>query len=519
VNVLSEEEVAELHSISTDLHSLSRANASITWQQSRLLWLREGDANSKYFHAIMSGRRRRNGISSILVNNNLVEGVPNLREAVLNHFMNHFKAQDIFRPRVDNLQFRRLSVVEGIHLTCPFNVEEVKVAVWDCDSFKSPGPDGVHLGFIKDFWPDLKVDIMRFVSEFHCNGRLSKGINNTFIALIPKIDNPQRLNDFRPIALVGCLYKIIAKVLVNRLRKVMGTVISETQSAFVKDRKILDGILIENEVVDEAVKMKKELLLFKVDFQKAYDFMDWEYLDSVMGRMSFPTLWRKWMKECVCTATASILVNGCPIDEFALKRGLKQGDPISPFIFLIAAEGMNVMMSEAVSQSLFTRYSVGAQHATVLSHLQFVDDTLLLGTKSWANVRALREILTLFEAMSGLKVNFHKSMLVGVNVEESWLGEAASFLSCKIGKIPFLYLGLSIGGDVRRLSFWKPVIDRIKSRLSDWKSKNLSSGGRLILLKFVMSSQPVYALSFFRAPTGIISSIESILIKKKLGWG
>jgi len=233
VNVLSKEEVAELHSISTDLHSLSRANASITWQQSRLLWLREGDANLKYFHAIMSGRRRRNGISSILVDNNLAEDVPNLREAVLNHFMNHFKAQDIFRPRVDNLQFRRLSVVEGVHLTCLFNVEEVKAAVWDCNSFKSPGPDGVHLGLIKDFRPDLKIDIMRFVSKFHRNGRLSKGINSTFIALIPKIDSPQRLNDFRPIALVGCLYKIIAKVLVNRLRKVMGTVISETQSAFV----------------------------------------------------------------------------------------------------------------------------------------------------------------------------------------------------------------------------------------------------------------------------------------------
>ena len=233
MNVLSKEEVAELHSISTDLHSLSRANASITWQQSRLLWLREGDANLKYFHAIMSGRRRRNGISSILVDNNLAEDVPNLREAVLNHFMNHFKAQDIFRPRVDNLQFRRLSVVEGVHLTCLFNVEEVKAAVWDCNSFKSPGPDGVHLGLIKDFRPDLKIDIMRFVSKFHRNGRLSKGINSTFIALIPKIDSPQRLNDFRPIALVGCLYKIIAKVLVNRLRKVMGTVISETQSAFV----------------------------------------------------------------------------------------------------------------------------------------------------------------------------------------------------------------------------------------------------------------------------------------------
>jgi hypothetical protein len=159
------------------------------------------------------------------------------------------------------------------------------------------------------------------------------------------------------------------------------------------------------------------LLLFKVDFEKAYDSVDWGYLDSVMGRLSVPTWWRKWMKECVCTATASILVNGCPTDVFALKRGLRQGDPLSPFLFLITAEGLNAMMSEAVNQNLFVGYSVRAQNASVISHLQFADDTLLLGKKSWANVRALRAILNLFEVVSGLKVNFHKSMLVGVNVE------------------------------------------------------------------------------------------------------
>ncbi|CAJ2673682.1 unnamed protein product [Trifolium pratense] len=381
-------------------------------------------------------------------------------------------------------------------------MDEVKAAVWDCDSYKSPGPDGINFGFIKDFWAEMQGDIMRFISEFHRNGRLTKGLNATFIALIPKVDSPQRLNDFRPISLVGSLYKILAKVLANRLRVVMGSVISESQTAFVKGRQILDGILVANEVVDEARKSKKELLLFKVDFEKAYDSVEWGYLEDVMGRMGFPTLWRKWIKECVSTATASVLVNGSPTDEFPFERGLRQGDPLSPFLFLLAAEGLNVLMEAMVDRNMFTGYSVGNLAQVSVSHLQFADDTLLMGTKSWANVRALRAVLVLFESMSGLRVNFHKSMLVGVNIPDSWLGEAASALCCKVGKIPFLYLGLPIGGDPRRLCFWEPVLDRLKNRLSGWRSRFLSIGGRLVLLKSVLTSLPVYALSFFKAPSG-----------------
>ena len=230
---------------------------------------------------------------------------------------------------------------------------------------------------------------MRFVSEFHHNGKLAKGINSTFIVPIPKVDNPQRLNDFRPISLVGSMYKIIAKLLANQLRLVISSVVSETQSTFVKNCQILDGILIVNEVVDEARKLKKELLLFKVEFEKAYDFVDWGYLDSVMEKMLFPVLWRKWIKECVGTATASVIVNGCPTNEFHLHRGLRQGDPLSPFLFLIATEGLNILMKAMVENNLFTGYTVGKVNHVVVSHLQFADDTLILGNKSWANVRAL----------------------------------------------------------------------------------------------------------------------------------
>jgi hypothetical protein len=149
----------------------------------------------------------------VSVNGVNVEGVQNIREAVYNHFSSHYKSSGTSRPSIDGLQFRQLSYTEAGSLTRLFTLEEVKQAVWDCDSYKSPGPDGVHFRFIKQFWDILKDDFMKFLVEFHRNGKLSKGINYTFIALIPKVSSPQRLNDFRPISLVGSMYKVLARFL------------------------------------------------------------------------------------------------------------------------------------------------------------------------------------------------------------------------------------------------------------------------------------------------------------------
>ncbi|GAU30291.1 hypothetical protein TSUD_385120 [Trifolium subterraneum] len=422
---LDTNEELELHSIQANIVSFSKLQASMFWQKSRVNWLKEGDANSKFFHGLMSSRRQSNTIISLQAIGRVVEGVEEVRWEVFQHFCNHFRKQTVSRPDMQGLSFKTISEDNSVELVKPFLLDEIKAAVWDCDSYKSPGPDGVNIGFFKDFWDLLKVDLLNFFAEFHRNGVLTKGINSTFIALIPKVECPLKVSEFRPIALVSSIYKILAKVLANRLRSVIGNVVGESQTAFIKDRQILDGILIANEVVDDARRGKKDLLLFKVDFEKTYDSVDWGYLDEVMLKMNFPNLWRGWIMECVTTATASVLVNGSPTDEFKLERGLRQGDPLSPFIFLLAAEGFNIMMTAMVSNNLFTPYSIGPRQEVKISHLQFEDDTLLVGNKSWANVRALKAILLLFEATSGLKINFHKSMLFGMNINVTWLHEAA----------------------------------------------------------------------------------------------
>ena len=181
--VLIYEEVEELHGLCDELFYLSRINNSICCQQSRAQGLGEGDANSKFFLAVMSKRKRRNVGSSFLVDCVLVEGVENVRRAVCSHFSSHFQSHLVECPSMKALQFQSLSYRDGVGLVKPFSMEEVKAVVWDCDNLKCPGLDGISFGFIKDFWDILKDDVMRFLVEFHRNGRLTKGINSTFIAL------------------------------------------------------------------------------------------------------------------------------------------------------------------------------------------------------------------------------------------------------------------------------------------------------------------------------------------------
>ena len=201
--------------------------------------------------------------------------------------------------------------------------------MWDCGSDKSPGPDGLNFKFIKSFWHTMKSDILRFLDEFYANGRFPKGCNASFIALIPKKADPQALNDYRPISLIGCVYKIVSKMLTNRLKKVMPFIIDERQSAFIRGRHLLHSVIIANEVEEEAKRSQKPCLVFKVDYEKAYDSVSWEFLKYMLVRLGFYPKWIHWMEGCLSSASVSILVNGSPSAEFTPQRGLRQGDPLA----------------------------------------------------------------------------------------------------------------------------------------------------------------------------------------------
>jgi hypothetical protein len=233
------------------------------------------------------------------------------------------------------------------------------------------------------------------------------------------------------------------------MKKVMDEIISINQTAFVQGRFILDGVTGINEVIDYAKRKKKKCFVFKVDFEKAYDSVDWKFLDYMLRRFGFEDKWRNWIRACVFGGNLSVLVNGCPSNEMNIARGLKQGDPLAPFLFLLVAEGLGGLMKAAVASGLFGGVVVENQMQQV-SRLQYADDSVFIGEACFENIWTLKAILRHYELISGLKVNFFKSSLLGINVEESFLEGAATFLNCKIGSLPMKYLGIPIGANPRK---------------------------------------------------------------------
>ncbi|MCI10933.1 LINE-1 reverse transcriptase like, partial [Trifolium medium] len=245
-------------------------------------WLKEGDSNSKYFHSCVKSRERRNAISCLKVGNRWLESSSEIVEEVTSYFRNHFASSPWRRPKLDGVAFPNISEEENSLLTAPFPLEEIEDAVMNSGGNKSPGPDGFNFEFVKSFWPLLKGEVRILFDQFHGNASIPNGLLSYFIALIPKVARPSSLGEFRPISLLGCLYKLLAKVLAARLAKVMDSVVASTQSAFIKGRNLVDGVMVVNEVIDLARKTGRGCLVLKVDFEKAYDSVEWGFLEYML---------------------------------------------------------------------------------------------------------------------------------------------------------------------------------------------------------------------------------------------
>ncbi|GJS35690.1 RNA-directed DNA polymerase, eukaryota [Tanacetum coccineum] len=339
-------------------------------------------------------------------------------------------------------------------------------------------------------------------------GIFPPGCNSNFIALIPKTQDAKVIKDFRPISLIGSIYKIIAKILANRLSMVISDLINEVQTAFVPNRQILDGPFILNELISWCKHKKINAMIFKIDFEKAFDSVRWDYLDDILKSFGFGDKWRSWIAGCLNSAKGSVLINGSPTSEFRFHRGLKQGDPLSPFLFILVMESLHCSFSRVMEVGLYKGISINNSFS--ISHLFYADDAVFVGEWNISNIKTIVRVLKCFFMASGLKINLSKSKLSGIGVSKKEVDEAAAIVGCSTLIPPFQYLGVKIGAPMSRINSWKEVIDKVSSRLSKWKIKTLSCGGRLTLIKSVLNALPLYYMSLYKAPAAVLNELESI---------
>jgi len=216
-------------------------------------------------------------------------------------------------------------------------------------------------------------------------------------------------------------------------------------------------------------------------------------------------------------AIVSVLVNGSPMEEFKPTRGLRKGDPLAPFIFIVVVEGLAGLVRQANKTNLLSGVKIGREEVK-LSILQFADDTFFLCEESHSNVVTMKAILRGFELASGLKINFYKSKIAGVNVDRNALKSYAKTLNCAQIVVPFKYLDLEVEGNPRKVKFWDPVLTKLKDRLNIWKERFLCMAGRICLIKSVINAVPLFYISIFKALGSIYQSIISIQRRFLWGW-
>ncbi|GJR31850.1 RNA-directed DNA polymerase, eukaryota [Tanacetum coccineum] len=413
-------------------------------QKAKIQWAVEGDENSKFFHGIVNRKRASLAVKGVMINGEWVDEPNRVKEEFRNHFASRFNDPGPRSGFINHVFPNQLNADQVSELEKPISKEEIRLAVWGCGENKSPGPDGFTFEFFRKFWDVVGMDFCIAVEWFFEHAYFPVGY----------------------------------------------------------------GPFILNDLLAHCHRKKHWALVFKVDFAKAYDSVRWDYLEDVLISFGFGHKWRSWIRGSLHSSMASILVNGSPSTEFKIHRGLKQGDPLAPYLFILIMESLHLSFSRVIEAGSFTGIKIDS--SVTLSHLFYADDAIFIGEWSRDNLKCIMHVLHCFSLLSGLSLNLKKSQLLGVGIPDSTVSLAADMIGCSVLHTPFKYLGIPVGGNMNSIKAWDDIIYKIKKRLSNWKLNTLSIGGRLTLLKSVLGSTPLYYMSLYKVPKTVLHSMESI---------
>ncbi|XP_043814106.1 uncharacterized protein LOC122724009 [Manihot esculenta] len=384
-------------------------------QQAKLFWFRNGDKNTKYFHNNIKARRRQNRIVEITTSDGSISSDQHvIADTFQSYFQELFSGAVADFGEVISLVQPKVDSHDNAMLTATFVDEEFRHALFQMNPDKTPGLDGLNPAFFQRHWKILGPDICKACREWLARGALPANISNTLLVLIPKCDNPMLVKDFRPIALCNVVYKTLSKALANRFKRVLDKIISPNQSAFVPGRLITDNFIVAFETIHglkQQTRGSDGFCALKIDIAKAYDRVDWAYLSAMLSALGFSTTWIGWMRMCFSDIIYKITLNDSEIGPVIPTRGLRQGDPISPYLFFIVAEGLSLLIQNRESLGLI-QGCPAKQGCPRISHLFFVDDSLLFFKGIVMEASQVKSLLAVYEKASGQSINFDKSAIM-----------------------------------------------------------------------------------------------------------
>ncbi|GJY86836.1 RNA-directed DNA polymerase, eukaryota, reverse transcriptase zinc-binding domain protein [Tanacetum coccineum] len=445
-------------------------------QKARVEWLDAGDKNSSFFHKVIKGRRSRNRVDIIRDENGNSYGKDEVPLQFVKHFQqflgNHSNVSDLVYS--EDLFSNVLSNDEAEEMIKEVSDKEIKDALFDIGDNKALGPDGYSSVFFKEAWNVVGKDVCDGIKDFFSKRQMLGEPNATLITMIPKIQNPLKVSDFRRIACCNVLYKCISKILTNRIKGALKKLVQNNQSAFIPGRLIQDNILLSQEILrGYRRKNGPKRCAMKIELQKAYDTINWSYLETILYRFGFHSRMVGWIMQCVQTACFTICINGERHGYFKGGRGLRQVDLISPYLFTLVMEMLTLLLQRKIRNSDGFKYHHGCKELKIIN-LCFADDLMIFCHGDIKSAGVINDAIKDFSAVSGLHLNMNKSSL--------------------------FFGSLNI----------------IEKEAEDWKCKSLSYAGRLLLIASILESISAYWAFVFKLPKTVIKEINGIF--KRFLW-
>jgi hypothetical protein len=361
--------------------------------------------------------------------------------------------------------------------------------------------------------------MVKEVSHIFSSGKMPRYLNKTLISLIPKCIGPETLNQYRPISLCNTVYKVVTRIIVNRIRPLLSHLISPYQAAFVPGKKGVDNVIIAQELIHSLHKKKGKLgqFVLKIDLEKAYDRLEWSFIREVLLFFKFPTSLVSLILECVSSTSYTILFNGGQMEEFWPSRGIRQGDPLSPYLFILCMEYLSLKIFEACNDKSWKPIKA-SRNGPTFSHLFFSDDLLLCAEASTTCCQSITRVLDNFCSLSGQKINLSKSKVhFSPNVCPDLRHHLCNILG--VSSTPDLgkYLGFPLKLNGRNSRDYSFIVEKLQNKLSSWKAKLLSSAGRIVLVQSVTSSIPAYYMQSTALPSSTCSELDRL--NRNFLWG